>query len=87
MRAADLTVDQLIFKKRVPGAGNLVHIAEIDGVTAKGKLKVFVSHIAEIDGEPLHENLRFEEGTIPTIAELKARYRKQGFELEKEVRK
>jgi len=69
----------LTFVKRIEGAGQLVHIVDIDGKTRSGKLKCFVSHIAEPDGALLHENIGFEEGTIASHADLRRRYKQRGY--------
>ena len=73
----------ITFLKDMPDGGQLVHLVEIEGITAKGKLKCFISHIAEPKGSALHTNLGYEQGTIKDLGELSRRYKARGFHTQR----
>ena len=77
----------ITFLKDMPDGGQLVHLVEIEGVTAKGTLKCFITHIAEPKGSTLHTNLGYEQGTIKDLGELSRRYKTQGFHTQRGIGK
>ena len=77
----------ITFLKDMPDGGQLVHLVEIEGVTAKGTLKCFITHIAEPKGSTLHTNLGYEQGTIKDLGELSRRYKARGFHTQRGVGK
>ena len=71
--------EPLTFIKQVDNVGQLVHLVDIDGVTPSGKLRCFITCIAEAKGSALHENVGYEQGTIASLKELRRRYKANGF--------